>query len=179
MNAQPSGDSPAVILVVVNDDPLRAKLRSELDLLGYTSIEAPSAESAVKYLKESTPDLIVMDVDLPGVSGIQACQKLRSTSRLAQTPVLLLVEQEDIDVINQAFDAGATDCIVKSSTPGVVSIRVRYAMRNSHKALDLTRKQEQLNQAQQVAKLGYWRLDVVTQNLTLSDFALPDRKSVV
>ncbi len=172
MNSEATGVNATAILLVVKDTERRKQLGKDLDSLGYAMVEAPSAESAIKYLKDNTPDLIVMDVDLPGVSGIQACRKIRTANRLALTPVILLVEHEDVTLISKAYEAGATDCIVNSSTSGVVSIRIRYALRNAHQTMDLSRKQEQLDQAQQVAKLGYWRLDVVTQSLTLSDFAL-------
>jgi diguanylate cyclase (GGDEF)-like protein/PAS domain S-box-containing protein len=133
--------------------------------------QASSGELALRSLKITEPDLILMDVMLPKMDGIATCQAIREKPEFQNIPILMLTGVDGLDYIRRAFDAGATDFINKTNNLGIVSQRIRYALRN-HKQQDaLFSSRSQLEQAQRVAKLGYWKLDIQTSRMTLSDQA--------
>lgn len=160
-----------LILVVDDDQDARILLRKELEACGFTVVEATTAEEALDCLSVAAPDLILLDVIMPKMDGIAACQAIRELPDFENIPILMLTGVDGLDYIRRAFDAGATDFINKTSNLGFVSQRIRYALRNSEQKDALFSSRKQLELAQQVAKLGYWKLDIETSRLTLSDQA--------
>ena len=159
------------VLIVDDDSDARLLLKRELVAVGFDVDEADGAEAALAFLEQHAPDIILLDVIMPQVDGIEVCQAIRNMPHLQTTPVLMLTGADGLDFIRRAFNAGATDFINKTSNLGFVSQRIRYALRNHHIAQQLCKKEQQLVQAQRVAGLGYWRLDLKTKEFTLSDEA--------
>lgn len=163
---------PAPTVLVVDDDgDARLLLKRELSAVGLQVDEARDGDAALEYLTQHQPDIILLDVIMPGMDGIETCIAIRSLKRHQATPVLMLTGADGIDYIRRAFNAGATDFINKTSNLGFVSQRIRYALRNHEVAQQLCNHEQQLVQAQRVAGLGYFRLDVNTGQLTLSEEA--------
>jgi two-component system, OmpR family, KDP operon response regulator KdpE len=116
-------------ILVVDDNPqIRRALRAILVPQGYTIVDARSGEEALELIRQERLSLILLDVNLPGVSGIEICKEIRRTTRI---PVMMLtVRDSERDKI-QAFDAGADDYIVKPFGADELGARVRAAMRRS------------------------------------------------
>jgi diguanylate cyclase (GGDEF)-like protein len=113
----------------------------------------------------------LLDVIMPGMDGIETCRAIRNITAFQETPVLMLTGADGLDYIRRAFNAGATDFINKTSNLGFVSQRIRYALRNHDVARQLCQHEQQLVQAQRVAGLGYFRLEVNSGQLVLSEEA--------
>jgi diguanylate cyclase (GGDEF)-like protein/PAS domain S-box-containing protein len=160
-----------LILVVDDEQDVRLLLRKELEACGFLVEEASSGESALQRLKITEPDLVLMDVMMPKMDGIATCQVMRDQPEYQNLPILMLTGMDGLDYVRQAFDAGATDFINKTTNLGMVSQRIRYALRNHMQKDALFSSRSQLELAQRVAKLGYWKLDIQTSRLTLSDQA--------
>jgi two-component system, cell cycle response regulator DivK len=79
---------PKLILIVEDEDRSRRMLRHVLEFHGYRTIEAGSGELAVQRALDDLPDLILMDIRLPGISGIEALRMLRADPRTANIPVI-------------------------------------------------------------------------------------------
>ena len=109
---------------------------------------------------------------MPGIDGIEVCRDIRLNTSLKDTPVLMLTGMDGLDYIRRAFDAGATDFITKTMDLGLVSQRVKYALRNSMNTKDLQSWKSQMKQVQRVAKIGYWQMRVPECFVTLSEEAL-------
>jgi diguanylate cyclase (GGDEF)-like protein len=170
-----SGDlalvQPTVLLV--DDEPdERFLIRRELELAGMLVHECNSGESALEKLSVMTPGVILLDVKMPGLDGIETCREIRKQPTFKDVPVLMLTGVDGLDYIRSAFDAGATDFITKTTKLDFVAQRIRYALRNSSRTLDLKTWQQQLKQVHQVAKIGYWQLTVPDCRISLSDEAL-------
>lgn len=164
-------DTPTVL--IVDDEPdERFLIRQGLESAGLRVHEANSGKAAFKMLSQFTPNAILLDVLMPQLNGIEVCCELRSKKAHRDTPILMLTGMDHIEYVRQAFDAGATDFITKSTNPHFVAQRVLYALRNSRLSLDLTKNHHQLRQVQRVAKLGYWQLNLCDNYLALSDDAL-------
>jgi two-component system cell cycle response regulator DivK len=98
------------LVLIVEDNEKNMKLaRDVLQVKGYATLEAVTGEEGVRLAKEQRPDLVLMDIQLPGISGIEALRQLRADAATAKVPVVALtasVTPTDRSQINQAgFDA--------------------------------------------------------------------------
>jgi two-component system KDP operon response regulator KdpE len=123
-------------ILVVDDEPqIRRVMRSTLTGQGYAVAEARSGEEALARLREEPADLVLLDVNLPAMTGLEACRALRATS---DVPVIMLtVRNSEKDKV-EALDAGADDYVTKPfSTPELLA-RIRAALRRAPTAQVLT-----------------------------------------
>lgn len=123
-------------VLLVDDEPqIRRVMRSALSGEGYSVTEARSGEEALERLRDAPSDLVLLDVNLPGMSGLEACRALRTTS---DVPVIMLtVRNSEKDKV-AALDAGADDYVTKPfSTPELLA-RIRAALRRAPSAPPFT-----------------------------------------
>jgi two-component system KDP operon response regulator KdpE len=121
MNSEP--------ILVVDDSPqIRRALRTILISQGFVVIDTRTGEEALDLIRKQRVELILLDVNLPGMSGIETCKEIRRTSRI---PVIMLtVRNSERDKV-QAFDAGADDYIVKPFGSDELTARVRATLRRA------------------------------------------------
>jgi two-component system, OmpR family, KDP operon response regulator KdpE len=117
------------LILIVDDNPqIRRALHSILVPRGFTVIDARSGEEALEAIRREQIDLVLLDVNLPEMSGIDTCKEIR---RVGQIPVIMLtVRNSERDKL-QAFDAGADDYVVKPFGADELMARVRAALRRS------------------------------------------------
>jgi len=118
--------SSAKILIVDDTQQVRRVLRTALSAEGYTIFEAGTGEEALEAVRQSTPDVILLDVNMPGMSGLETCRELRRT--LEVPIVMLTVRNAERDKV-LALDAGADDYVVKPFGMAELLARVRAALR--------------------------------------------------
>jgi len=118
----------ATILVVDDEPQLRRVMRTTLTDLGYTVIDAKTGEDALELLRHDQPDLILLDLNMPGIGGLETCRAIRETS---EVPIIILsvrnTEREKV----QALDAGADDYVSKPFGIQELLARIRAALRRS------------------------------------------------
>src|SRR6187549_3402427 len=107
----PAGAQRPAILLVEDDDDIRASLEDVLGDLGYDVRGEPSAEAGLSALRQYSPDAIVADVRMPGLSGIEFCQRL--TGDGPAVPVVLMTAFGEVEMAVEALRAGAFDFITK------------------------------------------------------------------
>lgn len=118
------------VLIVDDEHAIRRFLRTSLSAHGYTVHEAATGEDAIIQAINVQPDLIILDLGLPGLNGIEVTKRLREW---ADTPILILsVQDQDTDKI-EALDAGADDYLTKPFSVGELAARMRVAMRHVQK----------------------------------------------
>jgi two-component system KDP operon response regulator KdpE len=120
--------NPATILVVDDEPQIRRVMRTTLSSEGYSVVEAPSGEEGLEKLRSARPDLILLDINLPGMGGIEACREIR---RGSDVPVIMLtVHNTERDKV-RALDAGADDYVVKPFGSEELLARIRAALRRA------------------------------------------------
>ncbi|HKM65616.1 MAG TPA: response regulator transcription factor [Candidatus Acidoferrum sp.] len=114
-------------ILVVDDEPqIRRVLRSTLTFRGYELVEASTGEEALELARKTKPGLILLDVNLPGISGVETCRELR---RFTAAPIIMLtVRNAERDKV-AALDAGADDYVTKPFGIEELLARVRAALR--------------------------------------------------
>lgn len=119
-----------IIILLVDDEPdIIEIVRYNLSLQGYRILTAKNGQEAVEKAKEFRPHLILLDVMMPKVNGIEACRKIRSIPELEETVIAFLTARgEDFSQI-EGFAAGADDYITKPIKPKVLVERVKALLR--------------------------------------------------
>lgn len=116
------------ILVVDDELPNRAYLKKILTTRGCEVLEAPDGAMALQLVRAHKPDLALVDVMMPGISGYEVCQTIKSDPALQEIPVIMVTARTDIADIEHAFLLGAFDYIRKPFNPRELIVRVRNAL---------------------------------------------------
>ena len=121
-------DHPTVL--VVEDEPAqREVLAYNLEAEGFDVVKAADGDEALLLVAETTPDIIVLDWMLPGISGIEICRRLKSRSKTAEIPVIMLpARSEEVDRV-RGLETGADDYVVKPYSVMELMARVRNQLR--------------------------------------------------
>ena len=130
----------ATILVVDDEKNIRRTLRMVLEGSGFTTLEASSAEQCLETLKNSDVDLLILDVRLPKMSGIEALEKIRNEPETRRLPVLMVSGHASVAEAVQAVQLGATDFFEKPLDRD----RILVTVRNALQTWQLQREVEQL-----------------------------------
>ena len=117
-----------LILVVDDEPPIVRLVRAKLAADGYAVITAENGPEALKRVSEDRPDLVVLDVMMPGMDGYETLRKLRSTS---QVPVIFLTARAGDNDKMKGFNSGADDYITKPFNPDELSARVAAVLRRA------------------------------------------------
>lgn len=121
-------DNKALILVVDDEERIRRLLRMYLEKEGYVIEEAEDGETALVKAMSGNYDLVLLDLMLPGIDGIEVCTRLRQTK---STPVIMLTAKGEEANRVQGFEVGADDYVVKPFSPREVIYRVKAILRRS------------------------------------------------
>lgn len=119
------------ILIVDDDVITRQLLKNMLQSDGYTTIlDADSGEAALAVLEDRTPDLILLDIQLPGMEGYDVCRIIREEHRNVDVPIVMITgaESDSDKALTTSFRAGATDFISKPVRPLELLARTRAAL---------------------------------------------------
>jgi len=114
------------ILVVDDDDALREMVGLVLSSNGYQPVFASDGTSAVEVFRQSSPDLVLLDIMLPGQSGIDVCNQIRAVSGV---PIIMLTAKGDTEDVVVGLEAGADDYVVKPHNGAELVARVRARLR--------------------------------------------------
>lgn len=150
-----------VRILVVDDEPVtRMITESVLAAQGFIVEAAESAEMALQMLADGfEPQVILLDVIMPGMSGYEACRRLRANPRYEHLPIVMLTALDDQKSIDEAYFSGATDFITKPLNMPLLPHRIRYLLRSAMTFQQLLESRETLINTQKIARLGDWELD--------------------
>ncbi len=117
-------------ILVCDDDPMvRMFARECLESAGMGVVEAEDGDQALERYHDSTPDLVFLDVEMPGKTGFQVCQAIRLSPQGADIPVLIATGSDDKASIDAGFEAGATQYKTKPINWTLLSRDIRYMLR--------------------------------------------------
>lgn len=108
-------------ILVVDDEPdIVEILKYNLEKEKFTVFKAYSGEECITSANANNPDMIILDIRMPGMTGIEACRSLRENEKFADTPILFLTADSDEYTTMNAFDAGGSHFITKPIKPSIL-----------------------------------------------------------
>ncbi|RPJ22357.1 MAG: response regulator [Chloroflexi bacterium] len=117
-------------ILIVDDDPTaRETLVAMLEGESYDLQLAKDGFQALRMLEQLQPDLILLDVMMPGMDGFEVCRRIRSTPQIAEVPIIILTALDDRDSLLKGIESGADDFLTKPADRGELTARVRTILR--------------------------------------------------
>lgn len=120
------------ILIVEDDEDIVELVRYNLVKDGFRPIGVTRGEDAIKRLQTETFDLILLDLMLPGIDGLEVCRRIKENEKLRSIPIIMITAKGEESDIVAGLELGADDYIVKPFSPKVVIARVRSVLRRRH-----------------------------------------------
>src|ERR1700749_3784223 len=120
-------DSQGRLLIVEDDSALRRSLRTTLDILGFDVGEASNGEDGLVRLRMVDYEAVLLDINMPGMGGIEACRRIRRIH--TKMPILMLTVRDSEDDKVEALEAGADDYVTKPFQTRELTARIRAAIR--------------------------------------------------
>lgn len=114
------------ILAVEDDERIRSAVKLALEDEGWTVDEAGSGEDAIELFARSAPDVVLIDIMLPGIDGFELCRTLRRSSAV---PIVMVTARNDTHDVVAGLEAGADDYLTKPFAPKELSARIRALLR--------------------------------------------------
>ncbi len=159
------------VLLVDDDAMIRTLVRKGLGRGGMRVAESSGGAEALALMDRSSVDLVLLDVNMPGMDGFETLQAIRSGARSGEIPVIMLTANDETSAIEKAFELGATDFVTKPINLRLLEQRIRYAMAGHAREHRLRELQAERASACQIARLGFWRLTQPDKRLEWSDGA--------
>lgn len=131
MKTVTSANDKPVVLIVDDEESTRMIAHEFLTQAGFNVAEVANGEEALDNIVSINPDMVLLDVEMPGINGFEACQAIRKLPAFAVTPILMLTGLHDNKSIDLAYDAGATDFATKPINWSLLCYRLRYMYRSS------------------------------------------------
>src|ERR1700688_5023485 len=122
-------NGPATVLVVDDDAGARLLVGTALEMAGFRVIAAADGMTALRPFREHPADCVVLDVVMPGMNGFDVCSALRAMPESRHVPILMQSSLDDLETVNRAYNAGATDFSSKGINPMLLAQRVKFLVR--------------------------------------------------
>ena len=114
------------ILTIEDDERIRTAVRFALEDEGWRVLEAETGEQALEGFNSMAPDLVLVDIGLPGIDGFEVCRELR---RGSDVPIIMVTARDDTHDVVAGLEAGADDYVTKPIAPKELSARIRALLR--------------------------------------------------
>jgi len=112
-------------------------MRETLEAAGFEVIEASDGNSAIEKFNQHLPDLVMLDVQMPGLTGFEVCSQIRNHPQGMEAPIMMVTGADDFQSISQAYKLGATDFLPKPIKWPMMAHRVRYMLKSRNMLRDL------------------------------------------
>jgi two-component system alkaline phosphatase synthesis response regulator PhoP len=122
---------PVTVLIVEDDADIAALIAHFLEKTGFGSEIVPDGGRALARARASSPDLVILDLMLPGLNGLEVCRALRADEKTAMLPIIMLTARGEESERIFGLDVGADDYIVKPFSPNELMARVRALLRRA------------------------------------------------
>jgi DNA-binding response OmpR family regulator len=156
------------ILTIEDDERIRLSVRMALEDEGWVVSEAASGEEAVASFAQTPADVVLLDLMLPGMDGLEVCRTLR---RLSDVPIVMVTARTDTHDVVAGLEAGADDYLTKPFQPKELSARIRALLRRA-KPAESGRTQLRFGELIVIPDEGVVRLAGVDVHLTKTEFRL-------
>jgi diguanylate cyclase (GGDEF)-like protein/PAS domain S-box-containing protein len=151
-----SSENSKLVLVIDDDQTAHLWARRYLLTAGFSLISALNGYEGIEAFKKHSPDIVLVDIDMPGIDGFETCAGIRALPNGKNTPLLMVTGTEDAERVSSSYTAGATDFVLKPVNWKVLIHRLHYMVKASGLLQQLEQSEIRLSKAQQLAKLGHW-----------------------
>ena len=127
-----------LVLIADDDAAQRKAIWDVLDAFGFRVLTAESGESALDLFSKAQPDVVLLDVQVPGLDWHAVCKAIRAQEAGRETPIIIVTQREDKDAVERAYGLDAIDIIDKPVALPVLPYRIRHALRTARSLSDLT-----------------------------------------
>lgn len=125
----------AKILLIEDDKFLRELIIQKLGKEGYDVVEAAEGEVGVEKMTAEKPDLVLLDLILPGIDGFEVLRRIKEKPEVAATPIIILSNLGQRDDVEKGIELGAVDYLIKAHfTPGEIVEKIKSVLANGQKA---------------------------------------------
>jgi diguanylate cyclase (GGDEF)-like protein/PAS domain S-box-containing protein len=169
MNPTLAKPKQPLILLADDDDSNRMLLREALEASEFAVMEARNGAEAVAAFDQGRPQLVVLDVMMPEMDGYRACAAIRRLPGGGVTPIVMLTGLDDVESVNKAYEAGATDFAIKPINWVVLCHRIRHMLRSRWTLDELQQSEARLATAHRIAGLGSWEWELESGVMRWSD----------
>ena len=156
------------ILTIEDDERIRTAVRFALEDEGWSVLEAETGEQALEVFNSRTPDLVLVDIGLPGIDGFEVCRSLRGAS---DVPIIMVTARDDTHDVVAGLEAGADDYVTKPIAPKELSARIRALLRRV-KPEDSTSSPRTVGDLEIIPEEGVVRKSGTEIHLTKTEFHL-------
>ncbi|THF78731.1 response regulator transcription factor [Cohnella fermenti] len=154
----------STVLIVEDERKLRELVADYLEAEGLAWIEAANGDDAVALFREAAPDLVVLDILMPGLDGYDVCEEIR---KLSDVPILFLTAKSEEEDELLGYDLGADDYMTKPFSPKVLAAKVKALLRRYESA-----KLERAEAEGKQIDLGAVRIDAISREASLDGESL-------
>lgn len=145
-----------LVLIIDDDKAIRKLLSAGLAKSALTSVEAENGSIGLEQFLRHKPDVVLLDVGMPGMDGFAVCARIRSMPGGEMVPIIMVTGRDDYDSIKHAFEIGATDFVAKPINVVLISYRIKYVLRANKLYSDLQLARIKLASAQAVSESASW-----------------------
>lgn len=157
------------VLFIEDDDAIRLALRMNLEDDGYDVVEAPDGEVGLECFDAGAFDVVLIDLLLPGIHGLEVCRRIRQKSVV---PIIVVTAQSDTHDVVAGLEAGADDYITKPIAPKELSARIRAILRRVDAHRESPQTSIHMGDLEISASAGEVRKAGVALNLTKTEFQI-------
>jgi DNA-binding NtrC family response regulator len=172
MSTAASIEKEATILVVDDIVANRNLLRETLEPQGYEVLLAPSGEGGLKAARRAQPDLILLDVMMPGMDGFETCRRLKQDALVDAIPVIFITAKDETRDMVEGFRAGGVDYIAKPFRSEEVLIRIKTHLQNARLTKTVLQKNQELEAANEAFRKEMRRREQAEASLETADARL-------
>lgn len=144
----PHNEFAGALILVIEDEPTQRLItRDCLEEAGFRVEEEGNGEIGLDRARALRPDLVLLDVMLPGIDGFEVCRKIRQDETIAHTPVVLITGRDNINDVRQGFSMGANDFFSKPVRWNLLPTRIEFVLRATRLEQELRRSKEAAERA--------------------------------
>ncbi|MBF0203366.1 MAG: response regulator, partial [Desulfamplus sp.] len=159
-------------VLIVDDSPPNIRIMNEILKENYTVMVAKDGETALSIVNRHMPDIILLDVIMPGIDGYQVCQRLKSNDETSDIPVIFITSKNDIEDEQRGFEVGAVDYITKPFSTLIVKARVKTHLMIKEQRDSLHKSEERYRAMYNHTPVMLHSIDLTGKIVSVSDYWL-------
>ena len=159
---------PDSLLIVDNDESSRDLMLRRLSKRGFSALHAENGEAALEWIESHRVDLVLLDMALPGMSGLEVLRALRKNHASAQLPIIMMMDRAGSEATVAALSAGANDYVTRPIDFSAVLARIQNQLSRKHAEEALRESEERYELAARGANDGLWDWDLLADTTYFS-----------